>query len=251
MTLPSSCDSVVCKWYDCHSVGHCSAPEVADMIVAKCPYQEYDPETPKEGFGSINWKMLEAIVDGASAPIKVDTVTRNFGLMVAQKAIEYERMRRAEELTKADACPNHGQEYESGIYKRTQDELMKRGFVFCGCWECREVVGAEIQRVTTTAERERAARIVRASFDPHSLGLPSFEIAANNILGEYTVPGINRIEESGVNVEGRKEATAEKVVVWKDGTHIRTSGPTWEYENDPDWLVTIQVDPKPESREVK
>lgn len=34
------------------------------------------------------------------------------------------------------------------------------------------------------------------------------------------------------------------IVVWKDGTYNVFDGPgkTWEYENDPDWLVTIEVD---------
>jgi hypothetical protein len=32
-----------------------------------------------------------------------------------------------------------------------------------------------------------------------------------------------------------------KIVVWKDGTWIATSKPTWEYENDPNWLMTIEV----------
>lgn len=30
-----------------------------------------------------------------------------------------------------------------------------------------------------------------------------------------------------------------KIVVWKDGTWLATTNQTWEYENDPDWLVTI------------
>jgi hypothetical protein len=32
-----------------------------------------------------------------------------------------------------------------------------------------------------------------------------------------------------------------KIVVWKDGTWVATKGATWEYENDPEWLVTIEV----------
>ena len=32
-----------------------------------------------------------------------------------------------------------------------------------------------------------------------------------------------------------------KVVVWKDGSYRFFDGPTWEYENDPDWLVTITL----------
>lgn len=30
-----------------------------------------------------------------------------------------------------------------------------------------------------------------------------------------------------------------KVLVWKNGSHIITQRPTWEYENDPEWLATI------------
>lgn len=31
-----------------------------------------------------------------------------------------------------------------------------------------------------------------------------------------------------------------KIVVWKDGTYKYISnGITWEYENDPEWFVTI------------
>lgn len=33
-----------------------------------------------------------------------------------------------------------------------------------------------------------------------------------------------------------------KIVVWKDGTYIYVkNGITWEYENDPDWLLTIDI----------
>ncbi len=33
-----------------------------------------------------------------------------------------------------------------------------------------------------------------------------------------------------------------KVVVYKDGTYkFVENGITWEYENDPDWLVTIEL----------
>ena len=31
------------------------------------------------------------------------------------------------------------------------------------------------------------------------------------------------------------------IVVWKDGSWKAINGPTWEYENDPDWLVTIPL----------
>lgn len=31
------------------------------------------------------------------------------------------------------------------------------------------------------------------------------------------------------------------IIVWKDGSWMLRNGPTWEYENDVDWLVTIPV----------
>ena len=31
------------------------------------------------------------------------------------------------------------------------------------------------------------------------------------------------------------------VVIWKDGSHRFIDGPTYEYENDPDWLVTVEL----------
>jgi hypothetical protein len=34
-----------------------------------------------------------------------------------------------------------------------------------------------------------------------------------------------------------------KIVVWKDGTHkLVRDGITWEYENDKDYLVTINLE---------
>lgn len=34
----------------------------------------------------------------------------------------------------------------------------------------------------------------------------------------------------------------QKIVVWKDGTFkLVKDGITWEYENDADWLVTINL----------
>lgn len=39
----------------------------------------------------------------------------------------------------------------------------------------------------------------------------------------------------------RDETKSPKVVVYKDGTYIFDAGPMWEYENDPDWLVTIDI----------
>ena len=31
-----------------------------------------------------------------------------------------------------------------------------------------------------------------------------------------------------------------KIVIWKDGTYLKVKdGVTWEYENDKNWLVTI------------
>jgi len=32
-----------------------------------------------------------------------------------------------------------------------------------------------------------------------------------------------------------------KIVVWKNGTYKFVNGPTWEYEEDKDWLVTIPL----------
>lgn len=32
------------------------------------------------------------------------------------------------------------------------------------------------------------------------------------------------------------------VVVWEDGSYLYVDGPTWEYENDPDWLATIPLE---------
>ena len=32
-----------------------------------------------------------------------------------------------------------------------------------------------------------------------------------------------------------------KIVIWKDGTWKAVNGPTWEYENDADWLVTVPL----------
>lgn len=34
---------------------------------------------------------------------------------------------------------------------------------------------------------------------------------------------------------------SRKIVVWKDGTYKEETGATWEYENDEDWLVTINL----------
>lgn len=36
-----------------------------------------------------------------------------------------------------------------------------------------------------------------------------------------------------------------KIVIWKNGDHKYVqNGVTWEYENDPDWLVTIDIQSK-------
>lgn len=39
-----------------------------------------------------------------------------------------------------------------------------------------------------------------------------------------------------------------KVVVWKDGSYI-FADITWEYENDSDWLTTIDLKKEDERRE--
>lgn len=36
----------------------------------------------------------------------------------------------------------------------------------------------------------------------------------------------------------------KNVIVWKDGSYKFVTGPTWEFENDPDWLVTIPLEAK-------
>ena len=37
-----------------------------------------------------------------------------------------------------------------------------------------------------------------------------------------------------------------KLVIWKDETHhilyVTTNKATWEYENDPDWLMTLDIE---------
>jgi len=37
----------------------------------------------------------------------------------------------------------------------------------------------------------------------------------------------------------------EKIVVWKDGSHKIVTGRTDEFENDADWLITIDLHPSP------
>lgn len=36
----------------------------------------------------------------------------------------------------------------------------------------------------------------------------------------------------------------DQIVVFKDGGHLIVNGPTLEYESDPNWLVTIDLNPK-------
>jgi len=42
-----------------------------------------------------------------------------------------------------------------------------------------------------------------------------------------------------------------KIIVWKDGTYKPVpDNASWEYENDPDWLVTIPVEELKEDSDV-
>jgi hypothetical protein len=42
-----------------------------------------------------------------------------------------------------------------------------------------------------------------------------------------------------VDANDYDELANRRTVVYKDGTHKVVNGPTYEYENDPDWLVTV------------
>lgn len=63
-------------------------------------------------------------------------------------------------------------------------------------------------------------------------------LIANEGNNERSVVDITKEEAIGMAKYMLKNCNY-KTVVFKDGTSIETIGLTWEYENDPNWIITL------------